>query len=483
MGRRWRGWWARLVRRLRAGLLSLLAGCQAVPAHVATCRYPDAPWPRAALAAGQVAVDTAAQASQHPLRSAGVVILEPVIGIHEGATGLFRKRLALHLAPHPGPIDPCRPTVDPDELEIALHKVAHDDLQPAAIRLIIDGHEALEALRQAIDSATCQIDVLMYLWDNDPLGWEVARLLAARASPTLRVRVLVDGGGNLLQGEPSGTWAGQANAVVCWLAHQPYVRVIRTRNPFCRFDHRKLVLIDGRLAWSGGRNFTWGAFFKAHDLTYTLTGPLTGQLAERYERFWKSQGGPPGPPLPPPPPPLPVPDANTQARLVRTRPYGSNLAQTVYTAVDWACHHIHIENPYFTDNMLFVKLAQARRRGVDVCVMLTLDSGSCLIDVANRLTVNRLLSLGIRVYLYPGPMHVKALTVDGVWAYLGTGNFDPLSLRHNRELGVAVSHGPLVQELEGRLFLADFRPEWEVHRPLTLTGHEFIVAALASLFL
>jgi cardiolipin synthase len=408
-----------------------------------------------------------------------VALAEPALAGREAAAGLFRKRLALGLAPRPGPVPESRPTLDADALEADLRRVAGDELQPATIRLITDGREALAALEEALDQATCQIDVLMYLWDNDPLGWHVARRLAARAGPNLRVRVLVDGGGNLLQGEPAGTSAAQANAVVCWLARQPHVQVIRTRNPFFRFDHRKLVLIDGWLAWSGGRNFTWGAFFEAHDLTYTLTGPLTAEVAARFERFWQRQGGPPAPP----PAPLAVPGANTLARLVRTRPYEHNLANTAYTAVDRARHHVYVENPFLTDTRLFVKLAQARRRGVDVRVMLTLDSGSKLIDLANRVTVNRLLRAGVRVYLYPGQTHVKVMSVDGLWAYLGTGNFDPLSLRHNRELGVAVSHGPLVAELEERLFLADFRPEWEVGAPLPLTGHEYLAEALASVFL
>ncbi len=477
-GRARRG--AALWRRLRAGLVSVLSGCQMVPAHVATSRRPDLPIPRAALVAGQLAADTAVQTACHPVGSVGVVLIEPAMAAAEALTGVFRKRLALHLTPSPRPLAPCRPTLDVDALEAELRRVAGDELQPAAIRLITDGHEALAALEEAIDEATCRIDVLMYLWDNDPLGWRVARRLAARASPTLRVRVLVDGGGNLLQGEPGTASAARANAVVCWLARQPYVQVIRTRNPFFRFDHRKLVLIDGRIAWSGGRNFTWGAFFEAHDVTYVLTGPLTGEMAERYERYWREQGGPPGPTTPPP---LPVPDANTLARQVRTRPYESNLAHTVYTAVDHARHHIYIENPYFTDNHLFVKLAWARQRGVDVRVVLTLDSGSKIIDVANRVTVNRLIHLGIRVYLYPGQTHAKVMVVDGMWGYVGTGNFDPLSLRHNREMGVAISHGPLVAELEERLFLADFRPDWEVHEPLPLVGYEFLVEALASMFL
>jgi len=210
-------------------------------------------------------------------------------------------------------------------------------------------------------------------------------------------------------------------------------------------------------------------------------GETLSELATRYAHDWQEQGGPPGP-LPPPPLPLPAAGANTMARLVRTRPYESSLARTVYTAVDRAQRHVYVENPYFTDNVLFNKLVHARQRGVDVRVVMTLDSGSDLFDLANRVMINRLLQAGIRVYLHPGRTHVKAMTVDGVWAYLGTGNFDPLSLRHNRELGLAVSHGPLVGQLETQLFLPDFSPEWEVVELLPWVHGQFVAELIASIF-
>jgi len=114
---------------------------------------------------------------------------------------------------------------------------------------------------------------------------------------------------------------------------------------------------------------------------------------------------------------------------------------------------------------------------------LTLDTVSSAHDAANRVRANRLLRDCIRVYLYPGRTHVKATAVDGCWAYLGTGNFDPLSLRHNRELSVAVSHGPLVAEVQERLFLIDFRPEWELCERLRVAGYDYIAALLARIAL
>jgi cardiolipin synthase len=402
--------------------------------------------------------------------------------VHAAAYGLTRKRLGLHLAAPPPPLSENRPSVDPDTLESELARVAGGRVEPAAIALFPGGDDAWAALRQTIDSADHRLDVLMYLWGNDPIGWGVAKHLAARAGPTLPVRVLIDGGGNLLQGRPKNDSAGEVNAPACWLARQPHVQVIRTRNPFFRYDHRKLVIADGRRVWSGGRNFTSDAFLKSHDLSYTLSGRLTGELAGQYEEFWQEQGGAPaGRPLPLPPPADPS-GVNAVARLVRTQPYESNLARTVYTAVSRARHHVYVANPYLTDARMLVELARARQRGADVRVILTLESGSKATDLSNRVTANRLLRAGVRVYLYPGLLHVKATAVDGVWAYLGTGNFDPLSLRHNRELGLAVSHGTLVRELEERLFQPDFRPEWELHDPLPVTGYQYLVEAFANLF-
>jgi phosphatidylserine/phosphatidylglycerophosphate/cardiolipin synthase-like enzyme len=113
---------------------------------------------------------------------------------------------------------------------------------------------------------------------------------------------------------------------------------------------------------------------------------------------------------------------------------------------------------------------------------MTLADESEATNRANRAVANRLLKAGVRVYVYPGMTHAKALAVDGVWAYCGTGNFDPLSFRHNRELGLAVGGGPFIAELEDRLFLADFRPEWELTEPLPVTAFDRLLDFLAGTF-
>jgi cardiolipin synthase len=459
------------------GTVLLAVGCRMTPTPPAGCE--SASMSRRGTFIRQVAADTRAAAADHPIRAGYSSLTEPFAYFRAWESGLVEKRTFGKRRGELPPICPDRPTLDVAALEEYSRRIAKSEASPAAVRLCIDGEDARCALHEVIDGAQCRLDVLMYLWGSDTIGWEVARHLAAKAGPNLPVRVLIDGGGNLLQGEPKEASTAEVNAAVCWLAAQPCVSVIRTRDPWFRLDHRKLVVADGCVAWSGGRNFVDSAFFKAHDLTYTVRGPLAGEMADLFENFWRGQGGAPSDYQPPKSPPD---QANAQARVVRTTPTERAIAKILYDAVLYSRHHVYAENPYFSDNHMIGLLVQARRRGADVRVVLTLDSDSTIFDRSNRVIANRLLAAGVRVYLYPGMTHAKALAVDGVWAYTGTGNFDNLSLRHNRELGLAINDGPIIGELEERLFLADMQDEWELTEPLPVGPLDYLAEFLASTF-
>ena len=321
---------------------------------------------------------------------------------------------------------------------------------------------------------------------TDRTGETIAEWLAAKAGPELRVRVLVDGAANLIFGVPEEGFKEDVNRVVRELADQPYVEVIRTRHPFGQLDHRKLVVADGRLAWSGGRNFYDVGFYSEHDLCFTFEGALAGGLAADFEKFWVDQGGQPLPrtaaaatsahheTTPPP---------NATARIIQTQPGSHKLAHAVYLTVDRAKHHIYLENPYLFDSRMLCKLARARRRGVDVRVVLTVATNKAIVNRANAVIANRLLRAGVRVYLYPESMHAKAATVDGLWAYVGSANFDGYSLRYVRDLGLAIGSGPVIGELEDTLFIPDFRDDWELKAPLPTTPGDYVCETLASLWL
>jgi cardiolipin synthase len=441
---------------------------------------------RAALLRRQLLYDSARELACRPCRTSWQLLVDPPVQICFVSRGLVGKTL-LPLAGAPKPLQDERPTLDPVVLEKQLQQVTGRPLEMAHLELFTEGKSALVALERLINSASERIDVLMYLWESDVLGQAVAEHLARAGRNGIAVRVLVDGGGNLIHSHPEKTTVDQVNRVVNWLAQQPNVQVFRTRNPLARFDHRKLMVIDGRVAWTGGRNFTRPAFFEDRDLSVTIEGPLVHQLTDCFELYWSEQGGhalvQQTGRTPPSTPPVVAPDSNAWARIVSTGPGEHNLAKTLFCAVSNARHHIYVENPYLCDSRLVCELAWARRRGVDVRVILATNCQCDLIDHASRITINRLLSAGIRVYRHPATTHVKALSVDGVWAYLGTGNFDTLSLHRNHELGLAISSGPVIGEIEERLFQLDCRPEWELTKPVPLFPGDRMCDFLSSLCL
>src|SRR5438105_5782188 len=125
---------------------------------------------------------------------------------------------------------------------------------------------------------------------------------------------------------------------------------------------------------------------------------------------------------------MPGPGAvpNAIVRLIRTDLDERSLKEAIYDAVDHARDHIYLENPYFSDEGLLARLVAARARGVDVRAVLTMRGNLRQLNQFEARTANHLWRAGARVYLYPAMTHVKAMSIDGAWAYLGTGNFDEL---------------------------------------------------------
>ncbi|HWG41877.1 MAG TPA: hypothetical protein VN688_03755, partial [Gemmataceae bacterium] len=208
----------------KAALLLLVAGCQTSPGQLGGCKPNTYHTSRKRVLARQLLADTAEEIGHHPLRAGRTVLADQAGLFGSMGRGLFGKRLAMRLHGAPPPLSTCPAVVNPELLET--------NFEPAAVQLYRQGGDALAVLEQMIDSAMCRIDVLMYIWEDDAVGWGVARHLAARAAPDRRVRILVDGGANLIfvptptddpvspsaSEDKKAVKAGDANKVVCWLA-------------------------------------------------------------------------------------------------------------------------------------------------------------------------------------------------------------------------------------------------------------------------
>ncbi|WP_165245287.1 phospholipase D-like domain-containing protein [Paludisphaera soli] len=336
---------------------------------------------------------------------------------------------------------------------------------PARITPLYDSASAYEALISLIASAQGRIDLMIFGWDDDEAGRSVADALIARARAGVLVRLIVDRGGyvigvgNLRVTRGIPTYLDRLRA-------EPNVHVIETPDPFFRYDHRKVAVIDDRVVWSGGMILTRASLRDWHNFAFLAEGPIVPQYAELFASSWRSQGGCAAPSRPEAFAAGGAGAPNAEVRMVRTDLGERSLKEAVYGAVDAAKHHIYLENPYFSDPILVKKLVAARGRGVDVRAVLTVRGDVRVMNKYSAMTANRLLKAGARVYLYPGMTHVKAMSVDGALAYIGSGNFDDLSMRNNREVALTVRGPEIVREIDENLFLRDMAASESLLAPL-----------------
>ncbi len=319
----------------------------------------------------------------------------------------------------------------------------------AQLRIHADGSEALAALWRTLDAAQHTLDVCTFMLGADALGRAVSERLAARARGGVRVRLLLDGLGNLMAGKPALAELKAAGVQVALFVpplHSPLKGRTNLRN------HRKTIVVDAaypecRLL-CGGRNLA-SEYFEGEpgkaawgDLSFDLAGPLVLQAAALFERDWAfaNTERQVAPPLPVPPSGI-GPDGRVHgAQLVASGP--DQIDDTVYalllTAAYQARRRIALVTPYFVpDAALVLALQLAARRGVVVDLLLPARSNHRLSDIARGRPLRALDQAGVRIWLAPRMLHAKLAVVDDQLALAGSANLDGRSLFLNYELMIA----------------------------------------------
>jgi cardiolipin synthase A/B len=351
---------------------------------------------------------------------------------------------------------------------------------PARLTPLFDSRPAFEALLVLIASARCRVDLMIFGWDDDEAGRTVAAALIERARAGVLVRLMVDRGG-YVSGEGNAKVPLGCPTFLDALKAEPNIRLIETPDAFARFDHRKVAVIDDRIVWTGGMILTRPALEKWHNFAFLAEGPIVPQYEALFADRWRELGGGPATAGPSTIEMIAI-EPNAAVRMVRTDLGHRSLKEAVYGAVDSAKSRIYVENPYFSDRILVNKLAAARRRGVDVRAVLTLRGDVHMMNQLSTVTANLLLRAGARVYLYPKMTHVKALSVDGTLAYIGTGNFDELSLRNNREVSLTVRGLEMIRRIDEGLFLRDMADSRELREPLPPPRGRLLLGAATPWF-
>ena len=292
---------------------------------------------------------------------------------------------------------------------------------------------------------------------DDAAGGQVAAALARARSRGVVVRVLLDGLGAFAGHRRTWRMLRGAGAATRWFSPLR----LRLRPRFGRGNlrnHRKLVVVDERAMWSGGRNLGGEYFLDAPgtpawvDLSFIIEGGIVVDAAAGFTRDWALAGGEPVPA----PPTAPPPTANAgEGPLAQLLPSGPDRREdTAYALFLGAIHRadarVLVATPYFVpDDALQLALALAARRGVRVELLLPAQSNHALADIARGRSLRELAAAGARIHLLPRMLHAKALVVDDGFASCGSINFDGRSLFLNYELNALFHDTAQVDALAG----------------------------------
>jgi cardiolipin synthase A/B len=312
------------------------------------------------------------------------------------------------------------------------------------IQPLVNGDQAFPAMLAAIESAKKSISLCTYIFDNDASGQQFAEALGRAVKRGVAVRVLIDAAGTRYSW-PSIMHRLKALQIPCakFLPASLFtpwrVATINLRN------HRKIMVVDGLTAFTGGMNIRHGNVLAARpkspvqDLNFRVDGPVVTQLQDAFVNDWVFTTGEvlDGD--------LWFPEATFHhrgiaARVITDGPDADfeKLRWTLLAALAEAQSSIEILTPYFLpDTALVSALNLAVLRGVRVDIILPAQNNLPFVHWASRALWWQVLIHGCHIWLTPPPFdHSKLMVVDNHWVLLGSANWDARSLRLNFELNV-----------------------------------------------
>jgi len=383
----------------------------------------------------------------------GLVWLVPFLGallyLLLGVNRLKRKAARLHAGVPETPAQPLPKRVSLDDTACG-HLKSHVDLvdQLGAgslsagnnIHLLDGGDEAFPNMITAIDEAKHSILLSSYIFGGDTAGSQFARALAGAAARGVDVKVLLDGIGDLYH------WP-----LASRILRKSGVQVARFNGSFLPWrmaylnmrNHRKILVVDGQLGFTGGMNLRSGNLKNApkssaiKDVHFRLTGPVIKQMVDIFADDWRFATGET----------VSIQtdikqmeNAATIARGIADGPDEEidRVSWVLRSILGTARSSVSIVTPYFLpDRILFVALVQAALRGVDVRIYVPMKTNLRVVGWAARAQYEQLLEGKCRIFHTPAPFnHSKLMTVDECWTLFGSTNWDPRSLRLNFEFNV-----------------------------------------------
>jgi len=321
------------------------------------------------------------------------------------------------------------------------------------VEVLSQGDEVYERLGAAIDAAEHHVHAEFYLIRRDETGAWFRDRLAAAAQRGVQVRMLCDGYGCLALGP--GWWRSLKKAggrVGTFLPMRSMLlQPVNLRN------HRKIVVVDGKVAFAGGVNVgneyrgrmpRIGAWRDTH---YVVHGPAASGLQRVFLQDWFFATGEAVDPVAY----FPEHGQSQGEATVAIVPSGPDTAteaihRVFFAAIAGARQRVRITTPYFVpDTAMVVALQVAAMRGVDVQIILPRRSNHAVTFHAGRSFYQGLLAAGVHIHEYdPGMIHAKTMVVDGTTILMGSANMDMRSFRLNFEVHALIHDEATASELE-----------------------------------
>jgi len=342
-----------------------------------------------------------------------------------------------------------------------------------SVDVFFDGDEAFDAMLHAISNATEFIHLEMYMFLSDSTGKKFANALAERALAGVNVRIAYDSIGssdaNPLQ------WGDLRDAGAHVAEFRP-VRFWQKHGGILGRNHRKNLVIDGKIAFTGGMNIgdPWSRDASGNDAWrdthLSVQGPAAADLNQLFLDTWLYTTGEEIPNTPT----SPCQCGKARCIVIGSQGLGSRKQIRTLFSVQLANarHSVKMTMPYFLPPRRLRKaLQQTTRRGVDLSILVPRDSDVPLIDWLREGLYPKLLEWNIRMIEYLGPiLHAKTMLIDDHLSVIGSNNFDPLSVQMNREVALVIFDDATAEELntqwENDLMLSErVATDWSGLRP------------------
>lgn len=310
------------------------------------------------------------------------------------------------------------------------------------ISLLTGGKESFEFIFKIIEKASRIVCLEFYIFRDDDTGRRLSEILKKKVSQGVKVYILYDHFGSF--GTPRSFWTDLKKSGVNVMASRPFRW--SSINMYLHRDHRKLIVIDGIRAFTGGFNIAneYGGFHLRRRVTWRDTGifiegPLANQLFDYFKKAWAFNKGerikddiksPRG--FQDGVPAIPVFASSLRGRRMMRR--------LLCYSIDNSKDYIYLTTAYFVPGRrLLTSIIKAVRRGVDVRLLVPGKSDVPPAQYAGMAFYTRLLKEGVRIFHYNGVvLHAKSYLFDGYWSIVGSANLDAQSLRWNDEGNVGI---------------------------------------------